>query len=998
MKWMFLVLLIISAVLNTVSSEERLLTFDEITQLIENEEFVIAKESATRLVESYRTKGDTASLDYADALLLVVRVNEMLIDELQYTVTLIDEILRIRTEHLGQNHLQVGIAYYYRGLIQHELGNYPACATSTEQAIKIYPSDSFDMAQAYGLLGSCLQGSGESTLGLEAKTKSLEIAEQILPLESSQRIQFIQGYLFMLGKAGKISLQLEEYARYERALEDIVDPEYNRLATFQSNYSAALSRAGFTLKAIELSEAAIANTILAYGVDSPRLSVTHSNLAGIYYRIGQYEKAHSHNVRAFELFDNSARRNNSRIRAILSAAVGKTQSMLGQFQLAQESFDTALSLYRSTKKPNQTRIASVLRFSALNSLLSGDFEQALSTIKQVTNLLEINELAVNDDPQRLSLFAQKALVEYYAGDKGSASRTAQLAMINDISISDDIVDANILFYAIQFATGVGDSLEPKDLTLLNKINEGIEARFRRALRSNFAFGLGGSELKNAINITLETLASRNVPLEAPYTLNLMQLSAVLDSDMGILRHRYNNVVAKGSESVKRYLSIAEQKTRYENISWRSRLRGDIAKTNELQSQIKALDMQLEQLEAQLSKHELTFISSIDSLLIDQSQVRSSLNPNETLVMFNVGDINTVVYAFNQYGTTAAVTKTNRLQLTSHNKAILDSVTPTFSDSGLALLPEFDYESSYVVYRELFKPIESHLKQASILFISGNRLMRTLPFNLLVTSYDGALSETSWLYEDYSVSEIPLPVALVSRPKNGSAMFDKFIGIGSPISTSDTLAALRSANSLSEQLSVEYLQALPALETAEKELNNVANSLSRTHTVLTGKKATKSAFYGQPIQSADVLMFSTHALFSEDSLGLVEPSLVLTTGETYESSVLNYSDIVDLQLSAQWVFLVACSTSMSPRDLQNHAGVSLSDAFLTAGAKGVLSTKWDIDSSASTALMGYLSQVYMQEQKLDPQTLSKAIGLFKNNESSLYSHPFYWGAFSVSGTF
>lgn len=139
-----------------------------------------------------------------------------------------------------------------------------------------------------------------------------------------------------------------------------------------------------------------------------------------------------------------------------------------------------------------------------------------------------------------------------------------------------------------------------------------------------------------------------------------------------------------------------------------------------------------------------------------------------------------------------------------------------------------------------------------------------------------------------------------------------------------------------------------------------------------------------LQSATAFHFVGHA---ETTGGTVH----LLLGDTNASgSFLDASAIERVRLKhCKIAFLAACSTSGSPRALDEGATLPL--AFVRAGTEDVVSSRWDIDSEASSrlAILFYRS---LRKGKSPAEALKQAEETVRN--VTRFQHPYYWACFSL----
>jgi CHAT domain-containing protein len=107
------------------------------------------------------------------------------------------------------------------------------------------------------------------------------------------------------------------------------------------------------------------------------------------------------------------------------------------------------------------------------------------------------------------------------------------------------------------------------------------------------------------------------------------------------------------------------------------------------------------------------------------------------------------------------------------------------------------------------------------------------------------------------------------------------------------------------------------------------------------------------------------------------------------------DIYQMKLSADLVVLSSCQSALGKQQA-GEGPISLSRAFLFAGAKAVVASLWEVNSEATGELMQRFYH-YRQNQKMPPSTaLAMAQADFRNHPDKRFRNPFYWAGFEFYG--
>ena len=167
-----------------------------------------------------------------------------------------------------------------------------------------------------------------------------------------------------------------------------------------------------------------------------------------------------------------------------------------------------------------------------------------------------------------------------------------------------------------------------------------------------------------------------------------------------------------------------------------------------------------------------------------------------------------------------------------------------------------------------------------------------------------------------------------------------------------------------------------------------------------ERASENVIKNKDLMKYNVVAFATHGLFSGELPGLDEPALVLTPPKFHSEEndgLLTASEVAKLNLNAELVLLSACNTMSS--NLGNLKGLSgLARAFIYAGARSLLVSYWELESTAAAQLTSRMFKFSGNDEKL---SRSKAlqlsmISLINDEENSHFSHPALWAAFSLVG--
>ena len=115
----------------------------------------------------------------------------------------------------------------------------------------------------------------------------------------------------------------------------------------------------------------------------------------------------------------------------------------------------------------------------------------------------------------------------------------------------------------------------------------------------------------------------------------------------------------------------------------------------------------------------------------------------------------------------------------------------------------------------------------------------------------------------------------------------------------------------------------------------------------------------------------------------------------DDGLLQASEAALLKLDADWVVLSACNTAAGDGTPAAGGLSGLAQAFFYAGARNVAVSLWNVNDSATAALM---KSFYLNLRRGLPkrEALREAkLSLLRSSQPS-WRHPYFWAAFVLEG--
>jgi CHAT domain-containing protein/predicted negative regulator of RcsB-dependent stress response len=310
-----------------------------------------------------------------------------------------------------------------------------------------------------------------------------------------------------------------------------------------------------------------------------------------------------------------------------------------------------------------------------------------------------------------------------------------------------------------------------------------------------------------------------------------------------------------------------------------------------------------------------------------------------------------------------------------------------------------------LYRQLFKPLESSIKDRKEIIIIPDGELAKLPFESLVIE-DQASSKQVYLLQKYRVKYIQSAsiLAILRKHYRRYGSTNRFIGFGDPmydykdfkqgktgIGTPTTL----NQNAISGIHRSRYGREggiFTRLKSSGEEVNVIAKLFkkqSQKCAVHLRQDANEANAKSLDLKEFDYIHFACHAILGDGFQSLVLSQLPQSTEDGY----LTLNEIMNCDYNAKLVVLSACQTGKGK--MEKGEGVTgLTQAVMYAGTPAVVASLWNVEDISTKELMVKFYK-YMLEEDLDKaEALRRA--KFDLIKSKKYSPPFFWSAFVMYG--
>ncbi|HMB94264.1 MAG TPA: CHAT domain-containing protein, partial [Rhodothermales bacterium] len=199
-----------------------------------------------------------------------------------------------------------------------------------------------------------------------------------------------------------------------------------------------------------------------------------------------------------------------------------------------------------------------------------------------------------------------------------------------------------------------------------------------------------------------------------------------------------------------------------------------------------------------------------------------------------------------------------------------------------------------------------------------------------------------------------------------------------------------------------LGALPGTARETRAIVRALGEEKSTLEVIQGVDATEAALR-EALPGKRYLHLATHGLVDAQHNSLFA-SLVLTpppgqTNDLANDGFLQLHEIYDLPLKdAELAVLSACQSSVGTT-IEGEGVFALSRGFLTAGARRVIASQWDVNDASTASLIGaFFEAIFEDERAGRPVDFARALRDAKRRirQEGAWQSPFYWAPFVLIG--
>jgi CHAT domain-containing protein/Flp pilus assembly protein TadD len=303
-------------------------------------------------------------------------------------------------------------------------------------------------------------------------------------------------------------------------------------------------------------------------------------------------------------------------------------------------------------------------------------------------------------------------------------------------------------------------------------------------------------------------------------------------------------------------------------------------------------------------------------------------------------------------------------------------------------------------QQLLQPVSRMLDGKKRLIIVADGALHRLPFEVLFqpgVSQRGDLRQSPFLIRQFAISYAPSASVLAQLQNETHATAPKsFIAFGDPKYEPASEGGLASTLRVASASGRLNFQPLPY---SRSEIDGIAQLFPKDDRELFfGEAATE-----ENVKSPDrlgayrLIHFSTHGYVNEARprfsglvLSLPASAASARAGKQSEDGLLAAYEIFNLKLKADLVVLSACETGLG-KEIKGEGLMSLTRAFMYAGAPSVVVSLWNVNDETAADLMIRFYR-HLQSGKTKSEALRQAqLETIRDN-----GFPFFWAPFVLIG--
>lgn len=293
--------------------------------------------------------------------------------------------------------------------------------------------------------------------------------------------------------------------------------------------------------------------------------------------------------------------------------------------------------------------------------------------------------------------------------------------------------------------------------------------------------------------------------------------------------------------------------------------------------------------------------------------------------------------------------------------------------------EAEHGGARALYSALISPITARDWDSLVIVPDGS--LHLLPF--------GALRDENGVYlaQRATVSVAPSATVLGALRQEPEIRTPKlFLGVAFSQTGQET-AEVAKSRGIADIRGAD----IKPLQFSKEEVGEASAALGNNGVILEGSAASEAALKSEPLAQFRVIHLAAHAV--GDEMQPDRAAIILNPGNAAEDGLWQAREIRRTRLNADTVVLSACETGTGR--LQGQEGImNLARAFLTAGAKSVVASLWDVEDRSTATLMEDFYQHLAKGESVDVALRFSQVDFIKTYGEK--ANPYLWAGLEVIG--
>lgn len=480
-----------------------------------------------------------------------------------------------------------------------------------------------------------------------------------------------------------------------------------------------------------------------------------------------------------------------------------------------------------------------------------------------------------------------------------------------------------------------------------------------------------------------------------------------------------------AELLARERQVSISMTKLTEYKWELSLdgKGDSEEAAEVAQRMAELDVQYQEIHAELRKQNPRQPSTVEFEFQDVAQVQKALPADTMLLEYSLGDQQSYLWAI-----TSGSFQTYELP---GRKTIEDAAKEfyelTIAPQKLAETTGGDYQAKVqeaitlrpVKARELSQmllgQVAEQLGNKRLIFVTDGVLHRA-PIESLPppgSSPAGPNGPEKFLVQTHEIVRLPSMSTLLAQRayRKDSVSSGRVVAvIADPVfgPADDRVASQKLSPAPAHTASLSAVEQSPAKDLlrggsparliySSQEADAISALAPRGSVMIAkGFDASRETAMSRPVGESQIVHFATHGFVDNEQPEL--SGIVLTMVDqagAAKDGIMPLHDIYNLNLSAELTVLSACETALG-KNIKGEGLVGLAHSFMSAGSRSVVASLWKVDDRATAVLMSLFYRS-MFEDGLRPAAALRAAQL-QMMQDKQWSAPQYWAGFVFQGDY